>query len=263
MKRNGPDENRAAAVAAETTPARIAGSLVKDRWHQLQDLIEASNMPASDTAVYNYLLKKSDWVSAQLQPQWTPTRAGISRATRVCLRQVHYSVAHLQRHGWLFVRGRHKSLYTLMAGTNCDCTGRVHVADVADADAVPDVSAARAVDATDSRLVQRRTSEPVSPNGQQDHVADVADVSHSLGMEPRPGPGSVQLGATNAPRLVQRIGATPQVSGPVPLGGSEREAVENRQNEKQVTVKNACPRHQTIWGPHSYCPACNALKCSL
>ena len=77
MKRNGPDENRAAAVAAETTPARIAGSPVKDRWHQLQDLIEASNMPAADTTIYKYLLGKSDYRSAELEPRWTPTREKI------------------------------------------------------------------------------------------------------------------------------------------------------------------------------------------
>lgn len=257
MKRNGPDENRAAAVAAETTPARIAGSPVKDRWHQLQDLIEASNMPAADTTIYKYLLGKSNYRSAELEPRWTPTREKIRRETRISLRQVHYSVKHLQRHGWLFVRGRHKSLYTLVAGTNCDCRGRVHVADVA---GVADTGSSTAPAA---RIVQRRRPERVSLNGQQDQAADVADVAHSRDGQPGTGHSSVQHGATSAPNLVQRIGATPQVNVPVLLGGSEREAVEDRQNEKQVTVKNACPRHQTIWGPHSYCPACNALKYSL
>jgi hypothetical protein len=109
-------------------------SAPKDRWHQLADLIQDSNLPASDKSVFRFLLDKADWKSAELPAQFRPTRETIARKTSLSYSQTGYSSRHLQRHGWLAITGRtgpgHPLRYTLTAGTQCDCTGRVHVATV-------------------------------------------------------------------------------------------------------------------------------------
>lgn len=101
-----------------------------DRWHQLDDAIDASGLPASDRAVFRALLKRSDYVSADLPARFTPTRQELCRTTGLNLRQVNYSVRHLERHGWLAVSGAaglgHKPECKLGAGAGCDCHGRVH-----------------------------------------------------------------------------------------------------------------------------------------
>lgn len=103
----------------------------KDRWHQLDDAIDAWGLPASDRSVFRCLLKRADWKTAELPPKFTPDRPTIGRVTGLSLRQVHYSVRHLQRHGWLTVGGAtgrgHTRAYVLTIGTGCDCTGRVHL----------------------------------------------------------------------------------------------------------------------------------------
>jgi hypothetical protein len=38
----------------------------KDRWHQLADAIQESNLPASDKSVYRLLLDRADYVTAVL-----------------------------------------------------------------------------------------------------------------------------------------------------------------------------------------------------
>jgi hypothetical protein len=107
-------------------------SAPKDRWHQLADLIQDSNLPASDKSMFRFLLDKADWKSAELPAQFTPTREMIARKTSLSYSQTGYSSRHLQRHSWLAITGRtgpgHPLRYTLTVGTQCDCTGRVHVA---------------------------------------------------------------------------------------------------------------------------------------
>src|SRR6266700_2126519 len=105
---------------------------VKDRWHQLLAAIQDSNMSAADTAVFRYLLDKANYETTELPAKFTPTRQVIARKTRVSLRQVHYSVQHLRRHGWLAVSGTtgrgHRPEYKITAGVACDCARRVHTA---------------------------------------------------------------------------------------------------------------------------------------
>jgi len=114
-------------LAAPVTTDRAAD---KDRWHQLDDAIDVSGLPASDRAVFRALLKKADYGTADLPVKFTPTRQDMARRTGLSLRQVNYSVRHLARHGWLAVSGStgrgHRPEYALAAGAACDCHGRVH-----------------------------------------------------------------------------------------------------------------------------------------
>ena len=102
----------------------------KDRWHQLADAVQDSNLPASDKSVFRYLLDRADYGTAVMRPMFTPTRQTIARKTSLSYSQVGYSTRHLQRHGWLTAGGRTgpgRTLdYSLTVGASCDCTGRVH-----------------------------------------------------------------------------------------------------------------------------------------
>jgi len=114
----------------------------KSRWHQLKDEIIRSNLRASDKAVFRYLLdraqcttKDGDYKSGDRLPRWTPDRLKIARETSICIRQVRYSVRHLERHGWITATGTarngrtapgKKLAYALSIGDRCDCTGCVH-----------------------------------------------------------------------------------------------------------------------------------------
>jgi hypothetical protein len=108
----------------------------KDRWHELADAMQDSNLPASDKSVFRYLLDRADYRTAELPARFTPTRKTIRRKTSLSYSQVGYSTAHLQRHGWLAVKGKtgpgRPREYELRLGLPCDCTGRVHVAGVTD-----------------------------------------------------------------------------------------------------------------------------------
>jgi hypothetical protein len=104
----------------------------KDRWHQLADAIGESNLPASDKAVFRFLLDKADYRTAELPAKFTPTQRAIGRKTSHSLRQVRYSLTHLGRHGWVAAGaaegdGR-RHTYTLSCGCACDCPGRRDVA---------------------------------------------------------------------------------------------------------------------------------------
>jgi hypothetical protein len=104
----------------------------KDRWHELDDAIDASNMPASDRAVYKARLKRADYGTGDLPRQFTDKQATVARKTGVSLRQVQYAERHLERHGWFQISGTtgpgKTRRYLLTAGLNCDCTGRRHEA---------------------------------------------------------------------------------------------------------------------------------------
>lgn len=107
-----------------------------NRWHELDDAIDASNLPASDKAVFRLRLKTADFTTADMSPQWTETQDVVARKASITVRQVRRSERHLEQHGWLKVsgttgRGR-KPLYALMVGSQCDCTGRVHAPAKAD-----------------------------------------------------------------------------------------------------------------------------------
>jgi hypothetical protein len=101
-----------------------------DRWHQLDDAIDASDLPASDRAVYHRRLKRADYGTAELPARFTETQAEVAKATGITVRQVRRSERHLESHGWLEVSGTtgrgHKPSYRLLVGKLCDCTGRVH-----------------------------------------------------------------------------------------------------------------------------------------
>jgi hypothetical protein len=109
-----------------TSPARRE----KDRWHQLADAIGASNLAASDKSVFRALLDRADYGTAVMQLRFTETQAAIARKTSHSPRMVRYAIRHLERHGWLTAKGATgpgRTLdYSLAAGGQCDCTGRVH-----------------------------------------------------------------------------------------------------------------------------------------
>ena len=100
------------------------------RWHQLAGAIRDSNLPASDKAVFQFLLSRSDYKTAELPARFTPTRETIARKTSLSYSQVGYSTRHLERHGWVTAKGvtgpGHPLEYSFAIGGNCDCTGRVH-----------------------------------------------------------------------------------------------------------------------------------------
>jgi hypothetical protein len=142
----------------------------KDRWHQLAGAVQDSNMPASDKSVFRYLLDCADYVTADLPAKFTPTRKTIGRKTSLSRSQVGYSARHLVKHGWLVVTGHsgpgHPLSYALSAGSQCDCTGRVHVADVADVAEQPESAVTEHTHADQQRWHR---------------VADVADIADSAG----------------------------------------------------------------------------------
>jgi hypothetical protein len=92
-----------------------------------------SNLPASDKAVFRYLLDKANYdEAAHLPAGYTPRQADIARKTSITERQVRRAERHLEHHGWLEVGdaeragpGRTRSL-ALAFGAPCDCKGRVH-----------------------------------------------------------------------------------------------------------------------------------------
>lgn len=77
----------------------------KTRERQLRDAIMGSDLPASDKSVFRCLLDKADFSTAHLPAKFTPTRKVIARETSLSYRQVGYSTSHLQRHGWLEIKG--------------------------------------------------------------------------------------------------------------------------------------------------------------
>lgn len=146
----------------------------KDRWHELADAILNGNHPASDKALYRFMLDKADYKTAVLPERFTPTQRVMARKTSLSLRQVKYSLQHLALHGWLEIReaendGRRRT-YVLKLGASCACTERRHVADP---------SATNSLSATPSateKKVQRRRSAPAEADGRA-NVARVADSS--------------------------------------------------------------------------------------
>lgn len=106
----------------------MAGS--KDRWHQLADAIDASNLAASDKAVLRRLLDRADYRTAELPEKFTPKQADIARKASITPRQVRRSLRHAERHGWVTVGGTtgrgHRLAYRLDIGEQCGCSGRVH-----------------------------------------------------------------------------------------------------------------------------------------
>lgn len=143
------------------------------RWHEMKAAVKASNLPPADRHVYLNRLDQADYATTQIDPLWTRTQAKVASETGLSRRQVQYSEAHLQRHGWLKITGTwapgKRRQYEVAIGQPCDCTGRVHAPQPTDA--TPQVS-------TEVRA-QRRRSEVTS--------------------------------ARVAPEHAQRVGATPQV----------------------------------------------------
>lgn len=100
------------------------------RWHALRDAVKASNLPASDRAVYRARLDHSTYGTAEMPVKFTRTQQAVAREIGITVRQVKRAERHLAEHGWLIVTGttgpkktRH---YVLALGTDCDCMGRVH-----------------------------------------------------------------------------------------------------------------------------------------
>ena len=106
--------------------------MASPRWVQLRDAMADSNLPASDKAVFRYLLDKADYSTAHLPVRFTPAQGEVARKTGVTERQVRRAERHLEHHGWLEVGdakttgpGKRRSV-ALRFGTRCDCKGRVH-----------------------------------------------------------------------------------------------------------------------------------------
>jgi hypothetical protein len=101
-----------------------------DRWHELQAAIKASDLPPADRHVFLDRLGHSTYGTAEMTAEYTRTQKKVARETGLSLRQVRYSEAHLERHGWLKVTGTtapgKTREYEFAIGRECDCTGRVH-----------------------------------------------------------------------------------------------------------------------------------------
>jgi hypothetical protein len=145
------------------------------RWHELREAILASNLPASDKAVYRLLLDKADYRTADLPAKFTPTREAIARQTSLSRSQAGYATRHLARHGWLALAGAagpgRPRTYTLAAGTQCDCTGRRHTVPAAPTVATPQARAPNGVNAAgqsaerDRETAATETVSTEQPNG--------------------------------------------------------------------------------------------------
>jgi hypothetical protein len=111
-----------------------------DRWHQLADAIQRSNMSAADKSVFRFLLDRADYRTAELPAKFTPTQRAIGRMTSHSRRQVQYSLDHLARHGWVTAGGAtgpgRPRRYSFAAGADCDCQGRVHAPERAQPEAI-------------------------------------------------------------------------------------------------------------------------------
>ena len=104
-----------------------------NRWHQLKNAIEQSELCASDRSVFRDLLDHGHhYATAEPDPGRSPSAAMIARRTGLSRRQVVYSLRHLRRHGWVKPDGHvgreHRTVFELLPGAPCDCTGRRHVA---------------------------------------------------------------------------------------------------------------------------------------
>jgi hypothetical protein len=189
-------------------------------------------MRASDKSVFRFLLDKADWATAILPPGFTPPRKVIARKTSISFRQVTYAIDHLRRHGWLITEGTTgpgKTLrYTLSAGAQCDCTGRVHVPPL-----------------------------PPSPtanggNGRQSTVATFGYRSVATNG------GNATGQTTRQTRGTEREAVKEADCRPI-----KRATVKDTVKENIALVEVGCPRHQTIWGPHRRCLYCQALNIHL
>jgi len=100
------------------------------RWHELRNAIKASNLPASDRAVFRARLDHSDYGTGELPAKFTRAQSAVAREVGITVRQVKRAEWHLARHGWLKVTGTtgpgKTRRYVLALGTDCTCTGRVH-----------------------------------------------------------------------------------------------------------------------------------------
>ncbi len=210
-----------------------------DRWHQLADGVQDSNLPASDKSVYRYLLDRADYKTAEMPAMFTPTRKTIRRKTSLSYSQVGYSTAHLQRHGWLTVKGKtgpgRPLEYELRLGLPCDCTGRVHVADVAD----------------DPQQARKRSNEKTGSDlhGWQ-RVAEVADLrgkSHpeTAGDGQRCQPGTVTL-PTDDPRTLPTNGANAAGQTVLPTERRREAGKEGRKRQQSDSLRH-CLCGISLW----------------
>jgi hypothetical protein len=106
------------------------GAKPKSWWHQLDDAIDESDLPASDRAVFHRRVKRSDYSTGKLASGYVESQPEVARKTGLTRRQVQRAERHLELHGWLKFRGttgpgKRRSI-TLAIGSDCDCTGRVH-----------------------------------------------------------------------------------------------------------------------------------------
>jgi hypothetical protein len=75
------------------------------RWHDLKSAVKASNLPASDKAVYLDRLDQSTYGTAEMPARWTRPQREVAKRVSITVRQVQYAESHLARHGWLTVTG--------------------------------------------------------------------------------------------------------------------------------------------------------------
>ena len=70
------------------------------RWHDLRAAVKASNLTAADKAVFLARVDHSTYGTADMPARWTRSQKTVARETSLSRRQVQYSEAHLERHGW-------------------------------------------------------------------------------------------------------------------------------------------------------------------
>ena len=98
-------------------------------------MIERSNLRPGDRAVFLCLLRRADNETCEMLPRFTPSLESISAKTGLHISSVKRSLAHLEKHGWLY-RDRskggakrrdgahHRTVYHLFAidvPVRCEC----------------------------------------------------------------------------------------------------------------------------------------------
>jgi hypothetical protein len=254
-KRSGPDRSPGHRQPTPSTTSSVTNG--KDRWHQLAEAIQDSNLPASDKSVFRYLLDRADYKTGELPAKFTPTRKTIRRKTSLSYSQVGYSTAHLQRHGWLIITGKpgpgHPRQYEFRIGADCHCTGRVHVADV-----VTDVTSqlsnpSHTKIGPDLHGWHRVTDVTDLQGNRQPDIADPAE---------RHQPAALTV-PTDDPRTLPTNGANAagQTTRPTER---HREGGGRMKTRSLETTETACPRHQAMWrAPIRGCLFCQALNIHL
>jgi hypothetical protein len=150
-------------------------------WQRLRKAAENDpRLSATDVAVFKLLLDEvANYDTAEPMPWAAPTQREIARRIHRSLRQVQYSLGHLQRHGWLIASGttgpgtpRH---YRFARGARCDCEGWVHVPERSQVLATELSQGTVARAQVNSRFVPEYSMSPPTGTNSQDQQLRVGD----------------------------------------------------------------------------------------